>query len=363
MSEVLALHRDEGVEAAWGLAFDEAMAQLAGLPELPSAHLRLYDYADHAVLVGRYQRLEDEVDLDMALALGVSVNRRPTGGGAILMGREQLGVALAVPVATFASPREGMARFAGGVIAALGELGVRAELRGKNDIEVDGRKIAGVGFCQSGDGLLFHASVLVDLDTDLLLSLLRIPLAKLAAHGSRAVEERIITLCALGAGRDALEQALAASFSTMLGLEVAEGEGRECLERRAAILAEERYATEAWLFAQGAAAAGELSVELRSSLGMLRVIAATQGDVIKSAVLAGDFNEVTPELRSLEEALRWSVLEPGTLERRLASIPGLARLAGPAAIAQALCAAHASRAGAAGPRRIGSCYIPEEIIL
>ncbi|MDA8118000.1 MAG: biotin/lipoate A/B protein ligase family protein [Actinomycetota bacterium] len=363
MSRVLALHRDSGVEAAWGLAFDEAMAQLAGLAELPLAHLRLYDYADHAVLVGRYQRLEDEVDLAMALALGVSVNRRPTGGGAILMGRDQLGVALALPVTGFETPREGMSRFARGVIEALGALGVRAELRGKNDIEVEGRKIAGVGFCRSGEGLLFHASILADLDADLLLSLLRIPLAKIAAHGGRAVEERITTLSALGVGREALEEALVASFSEQLGLETALGEGHECVESRAAVLAGERYATESWLFAQGAAAAGELSVELRSSLGTLRIIAASQGDIIKSAVVAGDFNEVTREIRVLEEALRWTVLEPGALERHLASTPGVAELADPAGIAAELCAAHASHAEAAGPRRIGSCYIPEEITL
>ena len=359
----LSLHRDHAVDAASGLAFDEAMAQLAGLPELPQAHLRLYDYADHAVLVGRYQRLEDEVDLAMAIALGVTVNRRPTGGGAILMGADQLGVALAVPAGTFPTPRQGMSRFAQGVIAALASLGVKAEMRGKNDIEVAGKKIAGVGFCTSGDGLLFHASILADLDTDLLLSLLRIPLAKLAAHGTGAVEDRITTLAELGAGRAELEAALVDSFSSQLGLGVVDGEGRDCLERRASVLAEQRYSSEAWLFAQGAAAAGELAVEVRSSQGTLRIIAATQGDVIKSAVVAGDFNEVTPELRSLEEALRWSVLEPGALGRALATAPGVSGLAAPEELAAALCDAHFGRMALAGPRRIGSCYIPEEITL
>src|ERR687895_1311524 len=88
-----------GVGAAAGLALDEAM--LAGYArDADSASpptLRLYTYRSHCALVGRYQHLEAEVDLDACRRTGTGFSRRPTGGGAIVMGAGQLGVAVATP--------------------------------------------------------------------------------------------------------------------------------------------------------------------------------------------------------------------------------------------------------------------------
>jgi len=94
VSDVWRLLSDDGVEAAGGLALDEAM--LAGYsresdPGWPST-LRLYTYRSHCALVGRYQHLEAEVDLDACRRTGTGFSRRPTGGGAIVMGAGQLGV-------------------------------------------------------------------------------------------------------------------------------------------------------------------------------------------------------------------------------------------------------------------------------
>ena len=56
---------DDGAGAAEGLALDEAlMARYArGQPDQPPT-LRLYTYRSHCALIGRYQNLEAEVDLD-----------------------------------------------------------------------------------------------------------------------------------------------------------------------------------------------------------------------------------------------------------------------------------------------------------
>ena len=91
---------DDGASAAFGLAADEwLMGHHAGSDGY-DATLRLYTYESHCALIGRFQDLATEVRLDECAREGVDVNRRPTGGGAILMGRDQLGVAL-----TFAADR------------------------------------------------------------------------------------------------------------------------------------------------------------------------------------------------------------------------------------------------------------------
>ena len=72
---------------------------------------------------------------------------------------------------------------------------MQAEFGGKNDLLAGGRKIAGLGMYLDGHGgLLFHTSLLVDLDVDFMLQVLRIPAAKLADKGAAAVAERVTTV-------------------------------------------------------------------------------------------------------------------------------------------------------------------------
>ena len=84
---------EDRVSDSFGLAADEAMALRVG-ENLSSPVLRLYTYRSCSALVGRFQRIENELNLDFCREQKMSVNRRPTGGGAILMGEDQLGVAL-----------------------------------------------------------------------------------------------------------------------------------------------------------------------------------------------------------------------------------------------------------------------------
>ena len=47
-----------------------------------------------------------------------------------------------------------MARFSGGLVNALSTLGIEATFRGKNDLLVGGRKIAGLGIHRAHSGNL-----------------------------------------------------------------------------------------------------------------------------------------------------------------------------------------------------------------
>ena len=149
-------------------------------------------------LVGRFQDLATEVRLDECARRGVAVNRRPTGGGAILMGRDQLGVAL-----TLAADRPSLpglpahlyTHLSVGVMEGLRSFGLEPRFRPKNDLEVDGRKIAGLGICRDATGgMLFHTSLLVDLDVPLMLRLLSIPAEKISDKVLRYVADRTTTV-------------------------------------------------------------------------------------------------------------------------------------------------------------------------
>ena len=87
---------DDGVSASFGLAADECMAHRVGAGASQPT-LRLYTYRSSCALVGRFQNTDNEINLAYCEANGIPLNRRPTGGGAIIMGKDQLGIALCIP--------------------------------------------------------------------------------------------------------------------------------------------------------------------------------------------------------------------------------------------------------------------------
>lgn len=360
------LLRDDGVSASFGLAVDEALLAGYGRDESPrQPTLRLYTYRSHCALVGRYQHLEAEVDLGACRVTGTQVSRRPTGGGAIVMGAGQLGIAY-VTRAPAARPRELLEHYSMGVASGLAELGIAASFGGKNDLEAAGRKIAGLGLYADGrGGLLFHASVLADLDVPFMLQVLRIPAAKLGGRGVAAVSERVTTVTRetgslwSGAG---LCDCVGRGFARALGLDLEEaalGDGeRQAAER----LERDRYRSHAWLHERGPQADATAAAAVRTPAGLVRLHLATQGSTIKSVVFTGDYNEVPAPVARLESALRWTRLEPERVhEVAMRACGGETGLGvPPQALADAvLRAGHRALQGAAPARAAGSCYFPE----
>lgn len=376
---------DDDVPAPFGLATDELLLTEATRTGAPPATLRLYWYRSHCALVGRFQDLTAEVDLEACRSLGVDVNRRPTGGGAILMGDAQLGVAL-LTTTSAADGRTDVADlcewFSRGLVAGLQELGVEAEFHPRNDILVRGRKIAGTGLCADGrGGLLFHASVLADLDIPLMLQVLRIPVQKIADKPISAIEDRTTTVTReLGRplrARD-LRPTVRRVWAEALGLTL-NAQPLSATERAGvARLIAEKYSTPGWLFERTpparvprpvlsaggseteslpaviASNEGHLPLEgwgeslVRTPGGMLRVYLAVSGGAIKSAWITGDFFATTPAVTSLESVLKWLTLDRervGTaVETEYGRTGGIAGIR-PAELADAVIAAGGRKKG------------------
>ncbi|HEX5189498.1 MAG TPA: hypothetical protein VFW16_08160 [Streptosporangiaceae bacterium] len=358
----------DGAGAADGLALDEAL--MAGYargkpPATPT--LRLYTYRTHCALIGRYQNLDAEVDLMACAETRTPVSRRPTGGGAIIMGASQLGVALAAAAPAARRPRQIIEELAGGLIAGLAGLGIDAVFRGKNDLEVDGRKIAGLGlYADQSGALLFHASVLADLDIGFMLRVLRIPAAKLAGKAAAAVAQRVTTVTELTGQRwdgPALRPVIASGFAAAFGagLEPAEPDAAE--RELAATLAADRYSTQSWLADRTAALDGSGSAALKTPAGLARIYLTTHADLVKNAIVVGDFNDLPPEVVHFEAALRWRRLDETAVAEAIRR-SGAAEALGVGSDQLAAAVLYAGqqaqdRLAAAPVRSEGSCYFPE----
>jgi lipoate-protein ligase A len=308
--------QEDAVSAEYGLAADEyLMNAYAAQTSSTAASLRLYTYRDYCALAGRFQNIHAELDLAACHREGYPYSRRLTGGGAIIMGHGQLGLCLAT-ADTFgsANTRELYRLFSAPVVKALEELGIKAHLRGKNDLEVNGKKIAGLGIHVNPHGAIqFHTSLLVDLDIPIMLKVLNIPLQKIGDKAQiHKVEQRITTV------------------SRVLGRAITVGEVRErvknCFERQFGVrlkeqpvtveeqieiekLAGGKYRNEDWIF-QNSPQPDMNGMGLKKTpAGLLRAYVALKGETIKSVLITGDFFGWESLFKRMEGELKWSPLD------------------------------------------------------
>jgi len=360
---------DGGASAAGGLALDEALMSPYARGERPEheATLRLYTYRSHCALVGRYQSLADEVDLAACRRLGVQAGRRPTGGGAIVMGEGQLGIALTTRAPAGVAPRDVLRRHAGGVIAGLANLGIEAGFRAKNDLEAGGRKIAGLGlYVDERGALLFHASVLADLDVAFMLSVLKIPGAKLSGRGLARVADRVTTVSEMAGGRLAgadLRAAMRDGFERALGVDLASAEPSAAERERAAEL-ELRHAGPGWLEQRSPRRDGQGTAVFKTPEGLVRVYVGVHGSALKSVLVAGDFNALPPGLTRMEAELRWCPARPEAIGERVGrtldgGMLGVDADTVATAVWDAAERALARERSAHPVRPAGACYAPE----
>ncbi len=203
---------------AENMALDETLLERkASEKTLPT--LRFLQFSNPTVLVGHHQSIEEEVRLDYCRSHGIQINRRLTGGGALYWGKKELGweIYLARGDPRIPQKIEDLYRKMGEA-AALGlrHLGVRAYFRPRNDIEIQGRKISGMGGTELSGAILFQGTLLVDFDVNEMLRSLRIPTEKLQDKEIESVKDRV-TFLRSEVGRALSIQTIKASLTRGFG--------------------------------------------------------------------------------------------------------------------------------------------------
>jgi len=231
---------DTGVrEGRANIAFDAALIEERQTGHVPDT-IRFLRFPPTA-LIGRHQDLSREVNLDYCADNGVGTVRRITGGGAIYLDEGQLGWELVFHRKSLGiAALPDLAReICNAAALGLGKLGVDAKFRPRNDIEVDGRKISGTGGFFDGDVLIYQGTVLIDMNSQKMVSVLNIPQSKLAKRELDSAAQRVVTLKEL-LGDDmpdleTVKQALIDGFREGLGISAETGcitESEESLAQR-----------------------------------------------------------------------------------------------------------------------------------
>ena len=321
---------EDNCPAPLGLAVDEALIDFVSRGAPPTLHLYTFK---PAVIVGRFQDVHSEVDVEECRSLGIDINRRTTGGGAIFMSEGCLGLAFVAPLSLLNVGGEPDAIFAtfGNILArGLRDLGLPASYRPKNDIEVGGRKIAGIGSDLEHESiLLFHASPLVDFDADLMLRLLKLPSIKIADKAIASFKDRITTVrkeCG-PVPMEAVRQAIIAAFSERFGVKFSRERLTNAELKVIQHLAESKYGKDEWVYlVQAPKRTGQAA--FKTPAGLIRVSVATVKGTISSLLVHGDFFASEQDVFALEAALKWKPLIKKSIQAALEAVnsPLLARI-------------------------------------
>jgi len=193
---------DSGVtDPAYTMAVDEALllkkVQSKSDPSVPEATLHLYSRDPPAVSLGYFQKVGDEIRVDMCEELGVQVLRRGSGGGAIYTDRDQVIYGLVISGDTLGTIRDSFKVISRGVIETLNLFGLRAELSGLNDITIAGKKISGCAQTRKNNVILQHGTFLIDLDRTRITEILTPSTVKFQDKNIDDVNGRITSLTSL----------------------------------------------------------------------------------------------------------------------------------------------------------------------
>ena len=231
------------------LALDEVLTAEVGAGRRGPT-LRIWEWDESAVVLGSFQSVKNEVDLEQAAENGFEVVRRVSGGGAMLMKRGQvITYSLYVPAElvqgmTFA---DSYAYLDDWVLTALQSLGIDASYQPLNDITSPSGKIGGAAQKRLGNGaVLHHVTMSYDMDGELMARVLRIGREKLSDKGTKSAAKRVDPLRSqTGLSRAEIIERMKATFVGLTGAVAGDITPAEYAE--AEQLAETKFASDAWL--------------------------------------------------------------------------------------------------------------------
>jgi lipoate-protein ligase A len=231
------------------LALDQVLTEEVGAGRRPPT-LRIWEWDTPAVVIGSFQSLQNEVDLDNAAKYGFEVVRRVSGGGAMFM---DAGAVITYSLHAPIELVQGMS-FADSyafldewVIVALKSLGVEAVYQPLNDISSSKGKIGGAAQKRLGSGaVLHHVTMSYDMDGERMAEVLRIGREKLSDKGTTSAAKRVDPLRSqTGLPRREVIERMVDTFTGLYGAEPGEITPEELA--RARQLADEKFASDAWL--------------------------------------------------------------------------------------------------------------------
>ncbi len=237
------------VDPVLQMALDQVLSEEVGAGRRKPT-LRIWEWEKPAVVIGSFQSVKNEVDLENAAKYGFEVVRRISGGGAMFM---EAGSVITYSIYAPSELVQGMS-FADSyafldewVIVALKSLGIEATYVPLNDITSPTGKIGGAAQKRLGSGaVLHHVTMSYDMDGDKMVQVLRIGREKMSDKGTKSANKRVDPLRSqTGLPRAEIIEKMVGTFKGLYGLVPSEITPEEFA--KAEQLVTEKFGTEEWL--------------------------------------------------------------------------------------------------------------------
>ena len=147
---------------------------------------------ERTVVIGKNQNAFEEVNLGELALDKAKLVRRFTGGGAVYHDLKNLNFSFVTPKKYFDIKQN----FAV-ILSALQPFGINAEISGRNDLTVDGKKFSGNAFLNEKENSLHHGTILIDTDVGKMQKYLNVNRDKLASKGVKSVSSRVVNLSSI----------------------------------------------------------------------------------------------------------------------------------------------------------------------
>lgn len=159
---------------------------------LPADDYLLFYIHDPSIIIGQHQNTIEEINEDYVKEKGIHVQRRLSGGGAVYHDHGNLNFSFIVR-----GSRDNINHFdvlTLPVIKTLEKLGIKAELSGRNDLLIDGKKFSGNAQYFHNGRLLQHGTILFNSEMSELAHALKVKAIKIEGKGVKSVRSRVTNI-------------------------------------------------------------------------------------------------------------------------------------------------------------------------
>ncbi|SMQ66489.1 lipoate-protein ligase A [Bacillus sp. OV166] len=277
----------------------------------------LFYINEPSIIIGKNQNTIEEINTEYVEGNGIKVVRRLSGGGAVYHDLGNLNF-------SFITKDDGESfhnfrKFTEPVVAALKKLGVNAELSGRNDLEIGGRKISGNAQFSTKGRMFSHGTLMLNSEIENVVSALKVKKDKIESKGIKSVRSRVANISEFLTEKVEIDE-----FRSLLLKNIFEGQD-EIPEyvltdedwEKIYQLSKERYQNWEWNY--GKSPKFNLQHSHRFPVGSIDVRLEVNKGVIENCKIYGDFFGVG-EVSEIEEKLTGTRYGKNEIDKALADI-------------------------------------------
>ncbi|MBT2583735.1 lipoate--protein ligase [Planococcus sp. ISL-109] len=279
------------------LAIEEYLLKTMDIEQNP---FLLFYINEPSIIIGKNQNTAEEINTDYVDANGIHVVRRLSGGGAVYHDHGNLNF-------SFITKDDGNSfrdfrKFTEPVVKALQDMGVNAELSGRNDLLAEGRKISGNAQFATRGRMFSHGTLLFDTEMEEVVSALKVSKEKIESKGIKSIRSRVANISefleqqiSVGQFREALLHSIFDGEENVRYWELTEDDWGNIHD-----LSKERYANWDWNY--GKSPKFNIKHSHRFPVGGIDVRLQVEKGVVQEAHIYGDFFGVG-DVSEIEQAI------------------------------------------------------------